>query len=279
MGLTSGWPFFSYFLYLSNLIQEYNLGLQQKALHSQLVARGVHWHTVEQQIWEVQEYRAHCPVQPPVTEDDFLKNQCTDFKVYAYPSNPTIQNHYPAVHRAVRNIMLRSPYATPDPNEACVIIPDIDVTCWCESCLYGAYGNNLQRMHPVSAALQDNLTKLALWPKHSARHLIFEFSDAPCLPFGVGNAIIAKAGLSEFHFRRRKDVSMPLFGMVDFLPGQRRVPPAKRPFLLTFRGTRSARSDAMRNQLKYIHNGKDILLLVACRFFGEKNIASEANVS
>jgi hypothetical protein len=49
---------------------------------------------------------------------------------------------------------------------------------------------------------------------------------------------------------------MPLFSMVEFTPEQRRVPASERKYLLTFRGTKSARSDAIRNHLPRIHNGK-----------------------
>jgi hypothetical protein len=43
--------------------------------------------------------------------------------------------------------------------------------------------------------------------------------------------------------------------------------------LLTFRGTRSQRSDSTRNELYRIHNGIDIILLIACRWFGESRVS------
>lgn len=64
--------------------------------------------------------------------------------------------------------------------------------------------------------------------------------------------------------------------MVTFTDEQRRVGPTERPYLLSFRGTRSPKSDAMRNHLPALHNGKDILLLLACRWFdpdAKKNTA------
>ena len=70
-----------------------------------------------------------------------------------------------------------------------------------------------------------------------------------------------QVGLSEFHHRDGLDISMPLFSMVTFTPEQRRVPATERKYLVTFRGTKSARSDAVRNHLPRIHNGKQVLLL------------------
>jgi hypothetical protein len=199
-------------------------------LRKRLEDQGAPWHQIEQQIFEVQEYRTHCPAQKPVPPRSV---QCRDFKVYTYPS-ALESDKQPAIHKAVRQIMMDSPYATPDPAEACVIVPDIDVSCWCETCMHPS-GVKLHMQHPVSTSIQENLTALPWWEEHSAKHLIFEFSDAPCLPWVAGNAIIAKVGLSEFHYRAGHDVSMPLFGMVDFPPARRRFPAAKRRFLLTFR--------------------------------------------
>lgn len=247
-----------------NLIAEFGLTTMQRALQSRLASQGTHWHTIEQQIFEVQEYRAHCPAQQPPA----MQQMCENFKVYTAPL-PEGSVEPAAIYKHVRDVMMNSPYATPDPSEACVIIPAIDVSCWCETCMYPTYGTNLHRMHPNSAAIQRNLSNSNLWGTSGARHMLFEFSDAPCLPWSAGDAIIAKVGLSEFHYRRGVDVSMPLFGMVDFKPTERRAPIEDRKFLLTFRGTRSARSDAMRNELYRIDNDKDIVLLVACRFFGD----------
>lgn len=64
------------------------------------------------------------------------------------------------------------------------------------------------------------------------------------------------------------DVSMPLFAMVEYSREDRRRLPEDRGYLLTFRGTRSKRADQMRRQLWKIHNGVDIIVPCACRFFG-----------
>ena len=133
--------------------------------------------------------------------------------------------------------------------------------------MFGAFSNIIDRMHPVSEDISKQLKALPYW-NGGTDHLLFELSDAPCMPYEIGQAIAAKSGLSEFHLRKQHDISMPLFGMVEFSNEQRRSPPENRRFLLTFRGTRSERSDAMRNELYRIHNGKDIVLLLACRWFG-----------
>jgi hypothetical protein len=75
----------------------------------------------------------------------------------------------------------------------------------------------------------------------------------------VSFGIAATVGLSEFHQRHEYDISMPLFSMVEFTPEQRYFPTRERKYLLGFRGTRSARSDAMRNHLPKLHNGRKML--------------------
>jgi glucuronyl/N-acetylglucosaminyl transferase EXT1 len=176
-----------------------------------------------------------------------------------------------AVYTAIRAIIQNTPYYTHDPSEACLFVPSVDVSCWCENCLHGAFSNIIDRQHRVSLEIGQKLRSLPYW-NNGINHILFELSDAPCMPYDIGQAIAAKSGLSEFHLRSGHDISMPLFGMVEFSEAQRRLPPAARKFLLTFRGTRSERSDAMRNELYRIHNGEDIVLLIACRWFGESRM-------
>ncbi|EGD76643.1 hypothetical protein PTSG_07754 [Salpingoeca rosetta] len=63
-----------------------------------------------------------------------------------------------------------------------------------------------------------------------------------------------------FHHRDGLDVSMPLFSMVTFIHtgAVTRSAHTNRKYLVTFRGTtKSARSDAMRNHLPKLHNGRE----------------------
>ena len=253
-----------------NLIQEYGLVRLQQTLRTQLETQpGMTWHQLDQQLFEVQEYRTHCPALPSLDSAADSKTQCTadNFKIYMYPWTEEEENQASRVYRAIRQTISRSPYITHNPDEACLFIPSVDVSCWCETCLYGAYDGEITAMHPVSKTIQERLEALPHW-NGGRNHMLFELSDAPCMAWQPGFASVAKVGLSEFHFRKQLDVSMPLFAMVEFTAEQRHVAAADRSYLLTFRGTRSARSDAMRNQLPKLHNGKDIILLIACRWFG-----------
>lgn len=195
----------------------------------------------------------------------------SDFKMFVYPSTLQQRSNMAAVYMAIRQTLMRMPYLTTDPEEACLFIPAVDVSCWCETCLFGAFAGIIDRKHPGSIKIEQALQGITHW-NQGRNHMLFELSDAPCMPFDVEYAMVAKAGLSEFHYRPGLDVAMPLFGMVEFTEEQRRTPPSERKFLLTFRGTRSERSDAMRNELYRIHNGEDIVMLIACRWYGEQSV-------
>ncbi|EGD77635.1 hypothetical protein PTSG_08727 [Salpingoeca rosetta] len=61
---------------------------------------------------------------------------------------------------------------------------------------------------------------LAYW-NEGRNHILFEYSDAPCLPWDAEHGILAKVGLSAFHHRDGLDVSMSLFSMVTFIHSHR----------------------------------------------------------
>ena len=48
-------------------------------------------------------------------------------------------------------------------------------------------------MAPESQFVQSELNKLAYWD-NGKNHIIFELSDAPCSPYDVGYAMVAKSG-------------------------------------------------------------------------------------
>lgn len=121
-------------------------------------------------------------------------------------------------------------------------------------------------MAPESESVSANLKKLDHW-NGGRNHIIFEFSDAPCLPFQPEHAMVAKVGLSTFHHRSGLDIAMPLFAMVEFNSSVRRIPSSDRKLLLSFRGTRSPKSDQTRKHLWKIHNGVDVIAPCACRWF------------
>lgn len=245
-----------------NLIEEYGLTSKMKVLKKQLEDQKQPWYQIEQQVFEVQEYRTHCPLLPePVSH-----GVCSDFAVYLYPEAGGKPSN---IHKEVRRLIAAGPYTTDDPTRACAFVPAVDVSCWCESCLGSISATVIEKTPAASVAVEDALKAQAYW-QGGKNHLIFEFSDAPCIPFNVGQASVMKVGLSDFHHRDGLDVSMPLFSMVSFSAEERRLSVDQRKFLLTFRGTRSARSDAIRNQLPKLHNGEDIVLLCACRWYGNR---------
>ena len=184
------------------------------------------------------------------------------------------------VYRAIRSAIEAGPYSVPRRDETCTVVPAVDTLCWCESCMDAGRVNILSggsggwTISSASKAITRGLTSSPGW-NGGRNHLLFELSDAPCTPYEVGQAIVAKAGLSSFHYRPGHDISMPLFGMVDFSETQRRVPPSERPYLLTFRGTRSPGSDGMRRLLPRLHNGRDIVLACACRWYDVKGNGKE----
>eukprot|EP00042_Codosiga_hollandica_P054695 m.747136 g.747136 ORF g.747136 m.747136 type:complete len:368 (+) comp58961_c0_seq15:320-1423(+) len=253
-----------------NLINEYGLVQKQGEMQARLTDQGVPWNEIEIRVWEIQEYRNFCPLlenAPLNVNAHDSENVYNNFHLFLYPK-PDEGATRATIFDLIRDIIRRSPYATLDPRRASLFIPNVDTSCWCESCMFRGFDNIIDIMHPNSIALGEQLAALEFW-NGGRNHILFELSDAACMPYNIGLAIGAKSGLSEFHFRSGLDISMPLFGMVEFSAQQRQTPPHKRRFLLTFRGTRSERSDAMRNELHRIHNGADIVLLVACRWFGQ----------
>jgi hypothetical protein len=121
-------------------------------------------------------------------------------------------------------------------------------------------------MASESATLSEKLTRLDHW-NGGRNHIIFEFSDAPCIPFQPEHAMVASVGLSTFHYRKGLDIAMPLFAMVEFNSSVRKIPASARKLLLSFRGTRSPRSDQTRRHLWKLHNGVDVITPCACRWF------------
>eukprot|EP00050_Salpingoeca_kvevrii_P008731 m.304754 g.304754 ORF g.304754 m.304754 type:complete len:826 (-) comp17278_c0_seq1:63-2540(-) len=254
-----------------NLIAEYNLLNKQKILHEQLEQQNVPWYIMEQQLYEVQEYRAFCPRQANPILKETAQRQCEDFKVFIYPAEQS-EEKFPMTlfYETILAVIRESPYYTENKQDACVFVPDFDISCNCESCLYSARDAVIETMTSEAYDTQLALEELPDW-NDGQGFVMFDISDAPCSAVPVGKAIIAKVGLSSFHHRREHDISMPLFSMVEFSGSERRKPVEDRPYLLSFRGTRSARSDAMRNQLPKMHDGKDILLLLACRWYGDEH--------
>jgi hypothetical protein len=145
-----------------NLIAEYGLLEKQEVLRQRLEQRGANWDVIEKQIFEVQEYLGFCPAPPPVAvrpasdprynaaanaQAYRLRNCTNGFKVFIYPrSDDLVAGTYKVwlgswtfggssyvgqqIYNAVIDALQDSPYITTDPDEACVLIPSVDVSCW-----------------------------------------------------------------------------------------------------------------------------------------------------
>ena len=273
-----------------NVVQEYTLQRKHKLLAARLNDAGIDWSTIEEQTWEVQEYLGYCPIPMAYPLSSVISaDRGTNvnhhhhqqqqhhggrhmapppppppFRMFVYPSADEFEGKLPAVYQAVRSALMASPYRTLDPADASVFIPPTDVSCWCERCL----GNRpFEAPALASKEVTNHLRSLAHWGTDGRNHVIFEFSDAPCVSYHTDAAILAAVGLSTFHHRPKVDVSMPLFAMVEYSKEQRRRAPNDRKYLLTFRGTRSKGSDQMRRQLWKIHNGVDVVVPCACRWY------------
>ncbi|EGD78401.1 hypothetical protein PTSG_09096 [Salpingoeca rosetta] len=87
------------------------------------------------------------------------------------------------------------------------------------------------------------------------------------------------ATILEFHHRGGLHVSMSLFFMVTFIHtgAATRSARTNRKYLVTFRWAlpRLLVLDAMCNHLPKLHNGRDIVLVCACRWLGEERMGRE----
>ncbi|EGD75354.1 hypothetical protein PTSG_06430 [Salpingoeca rosetta] len=78
----------------------------------------------------------------------------------------------------------------------------------------------------------------------------------------------------EFHHCDSLDVSIPLFSMVTFIHSNRSSD-AFHPHKQVWALPRLLALDAMRNHLPKLHNGRDIVLVCACQWFGKERMGRE----
>ncbi|EGD80002.1 hypothetical protein PTSG_10278 [Salpingoeca rosetta] len=134
----------------------------------------------------------------------------------------------PAIDRAIRTAIL-------DGRTAPMTCPRLASSFQAQTCRAGV---KIACTARTLAAL-SRCIPLAYW-NEGRYHILFEYSDTPCLP------------------------------------GMQNTPFLQRKYLVTFRGTtKSARSHAMRNHLSTVHNGRDIVLVCACRWFDEERMGRE----
>lgn len=180
-----------------------------------------------------------------------------------------------ATFQAIRHAVTMHLASTYDAEDACLFMPMIDTTCFCNYCTHQDAVDGFPER--TDEGILVELQSLDYW-NTGKKHLIFDASDAPCVPYDVQNAITAKSGITSFHYRPGFDIALPHVGFVEYPSASRLVPPSDRPYLLTFRGTRTEHFDQTRKELHRIHNGKDVLMLVVCRSrFGGGTVDYDSN--
>ncbi|EGD77630.1 hypothetical protein PTSG_08724 [Salpingoeca rosetta] len=106
--------------------------------------------------------QTHCPEMPLHYRTANDGPDVSDHRT-AYPSILFARAHrsrpsLPAIYRAIRTAIRDGPYSTDDPSRACLLVPGTDVSCWCEDCMHDKYSDNIESIHPVSAAIERNLS-------------------------------------------------------------------------------------------------------------------------
>ena len=185
------------------------------------------------------------------------------FKVYVYPIKERVSEKYTEILTAIKE----SRYYTSDPTQACVFVLSIDT---------------LDRDTLSTEFVKDvqaKLEKLEHW-RGGQNHIIFnlysgtwpEYNETE-YNFNIGKAILAKASLSETHYRPGFDISLPLFHkQLEAKGGEKghlianNVPPVKR-YTIVFKGKRYlvGIGSETRDSLYHIHNGEDIIMLTTCK--------------
>lgn len=196
------------------------------------------------------------------------------FKVYVYPVSEKISEKYSEILKALRT----SRYYTSDPSHACIFVLSIDTLD--RDKLSVEFVQNIQ----------SQIDSLKWW-RGGVNHVVFNLYsgtwpdyDENGLGFDIGKAMLAKASISELHYRPQFDISFPLFhkehsyrgGEPGFLTTNN-VPPVRK-YMLVFKGKRylTGIGSETRNSLYHINNGQDIVLLTTCKHGkGWKNLEDE----
>ncbi|MBN3286810.1 EXT1C protein, partial [Polyodon spathula] len=166
---------------------------------------------------------------------DFSKCEKFGFKVYVYPleKGDRVSESYQKIITSI----VESRYYTPNPQEACLFVLNIDTLDRDQL--------SVQYVHNVN----ERIRGFPLW-NDGRNHLIFNLYSGTWpnytedLGLDLGQAILAKASFYVEHFRPGFDISIPLFSKEHPQKGGERgwlvynnVPP-RRKYLLVFKGKR-----------------------------------------
>ena len=191
------------------------------------------------------------------------------FRIYVYPDGRrAVSENYAKVLRALRS----SRYYTTDPTRACLFVLSVDTL------------HRDRQSHDYVPNIQAQIDALKWW-RGGVNHVVFnldsgtqpDYNDND-LGFNIGKAMLAKASMSQVHYRIGFDVSFPLFNKeLKFHGGEpgamtSGVLPLRKNFVLSFKGECSVNGVGSEtcNSLHRIHNGKDIVLLTACEHERDK---------
>ncbi|GJQ66024.1 putative transferase, transferring hexosyl groups [Trypoxylus dichotomus] len=188
-----------------------------------------------------------------------------DFRIYVYPPEENVEPSHS--YQKLLRVLRESRYYTSDPIQACLFVLSLDT---------------LDRDH-LSADyvknLQNRVQKLPYWNR-GLNHVIFNLYagtwpdyNEDGLDFDYGFAILAKASMSENHFRPNFDISIPLFHKT--FPEKGGDPgfvlsnnfPLNKNYLLAFKGKRYVHGigSETRNSFYHIHNAQDVIIVTTCK--------------
>ncbi|KAF0297992.1 Exostosin-1 [Amphibalanus amphitrite] len=186
------------------------------------------------------------------------------FRVYVYPEDPGAPPG--RTYRRLLDAVRESRLATTDPAEACLFVLALDTL------------DRDQLSGDFVHQLEQKVRALPLW-NNGRNHVVFNLFSGSWpgysedLMFDVGEAILAKASMSEENFRQGFDVSLPLFpkqhperGGEHGLVSAYNFPAVKK-YLLAFKGKRYVYGigSQTRNSLYHLHNGNDVIMATTCK--------------
>lgn len=195
---------------------------------------------------------------------NFTKCANGHFKVYVYPLDENVPPS--GSYMKIINSLIASRHFTSDPNSACLFVLSLDTLD--RDGLSQDYVRNMP----------DRIQKLDYF-NGGQNHIIFNLYSGTWpdytedLGFDIGKAILAKASMSDEHYRPGFDISLPLFHKhhpeKGGEPGLVRDTkfPVDNKYFVAFKGKRYVHgigSDT-RNSLFHLHNGEDMVMVTTCK--------------
>ena len=186
------------------------------------------------------------------------------FKVYVYPLDENVPPS--SSYMKIINAVIDSRFYTSSPMEACMFVLSLDTLD--RDPLSQDFVRNMQ-------ARVDNLK---YW-NNGLNHIVFNLYSGTwpdyteTLGFDIGQAMLAKASISNENYRPGFDISLPLFhkhhpekgGAPGFVKSNNF--PVTNKYFVAFKGKRYVHgigSDT-RNSLHHLHNGQEVVMVTTCK--------------